>query len=442
VVCRLEPDYRQTWNDRQKTVSEELPFTYLKRILLGARVVRPVYYRWTTGNGPPQWYETDGILIYDDHLFVIEVKAGAFTYTSPATDLRSHIVSLRNLVLNPASQASRFIDYLKSAYEISICDASHREIGRLQRSDFRHVTACVITLDPFTELAARVQHLRKVGIDVGKRTVWVLSIDNLRVYADLFDNPLVFLHYVEQRMRAAKSELLNLNDEMDHFGLYITKNNYSQYAAELVGGQPTTLNLVGYSTPVDKYYDAVVRGAAPILPKQKMPQRLAEIVDFLANAVMPRRSELASFLLDAGADFRAELAAAIDQQLRVNLELRRPRPLSIYGEMRLTLYTWSPAAPREAATAVEHTRVVMLAAGEDSRPLIELEYTAEGVLTDVHWQRVKLVGLSSPELDRLRAKGAALREQRVSAARRRGKIGPNERCPCGSGRKYKKCCGA
>src|ERR1022692_2233457 len=440
VILRLEPNYKQTWNDRQKAVSEELPLTYLNRILPGARVFRQVYYRWQVGDGAAQWCEADGLLMFDDHLFVIEVKAGAFTYTSPATDLPAHIASLRNLVLGPASQASRFIDYLESAPEISIADANHREVGRLHRSDFRHITACAITLDQFTALAARAQHLRKVGVDVGARSVWALSIDDLRVYADLFDNPLVFLHFVEQRMRAAHSELVDLNDEIDHLGLYVCENNYSQYAAKIVGEQMARLNLTGYSTPIDKYYDAIVRGQPATPPRQSMPQRITEIVGFLANSEMTGRSELASFLLDGGGDTRAKLAAAIDQQLRDNVELRRARPLSTYGDMRLTLFSGPPAAPRQAASAVEHTRVVMLGSGENSRPLVELEYAGEGVLKAVHWQHLDVAGLSSAELDRLRAEGAALRQRRVLAVRRQRKIGPNELCPCGSGRKYKRCC--
>ena len=91
IVVKHEPDYSVVWNERQKAVSEELPFTYLGRLLPGARVYRPVYYRWQTGGGPAQWIEADGILIYDDHLFVVEVKGGAFTYTSPANDLPAHL---------------------------------------------------------------------------------------------------------------------------------------------------------------------------------------------------------------------------------------------------------------------------------------------------------------------------------------------------------------
>lgn len=442
VVWRIEPAYKQTWIDRQKTVSELLPFTYFKQLLPGAQVYRSVHYRWKTAGEPAEWPETDGLIIYDDHLIIIEVKAGAFTYTSPATDLQAHISSLKNLLHKPASQGSRFIDYLESAAEVPIADVYGNEIGRLRHSDFRHVTVCAITLDAFTELAARAQHLRTVGIDVGQRNVWALSVDDLRVYADLFDNPLVFLHFVEQRIRAAQSELVDLNDEMDHLGLYVEQNNYGLYAAEIVGSKTTGLTFNGYRTPIDNYYSAIVQGDPPILPKQKMPARLAEIVEFLAGSPKSGRSQLASFLLDAAGDHRETIARTIDQQLLDNISLRRVRPVSTYGDHAFTICTWSPAVPRNATIALEHTQAVVTAQNEQRRLLIELEYSAEGKLSEIHWQYVGLEGLSEVELARAHQAGSLLRQRRLVAAREREKIGVNSPCPCGSGKKYKRCCRA
>ncbi|MBI4382772.1 MAG: preprotein translocase subunit SecA [Nitrospinae bacterium] len=441
AIFRLAPDYTQTWNDRQKTVSEKIPFTYLERLSPGACVYRPVYYRWKVGSGSIQWHEADGLLIYDDHLFVIEVKSGAFTYTSPATDLPAHIASLKNLVQNPASQGSRFVDYLESAAEVSIADSNHNEIGRLRRSNFRHVTVCAVTLDAFTELAARAQRLRQVGIDVGQRSVWVLSIDDLRVYADLFHNPLVFLHFVEQRMRAAHTELVDLDDEMDHLGLYITHNNYGQYATKLASSQTADkLTFHGYRTPIDKYYDAIMQGETPVPPRQEMPARLAEIVEFLAVSSKPGRSQLASFLLDAAGDLRKKIARTIDQQLRDNVALGRARPVSTFGKHAFTIWSWSSSAPRNAAVALEHAREVVAAHDEQSRLMVELEYSAGEILSEMHWRYVDLKGLSDAEIARIRHAGSLLRRQRIAAARAQRKIGANEPCPCGSGLKYKRCC--
>lgn len=440
IVVELEPSYRESWNDGQKAASEELPFTYLAKLLPGAGVYRPVFYRWKVGNGPAQWYEADGILIYEDHIFVIEVKGGAFTYTSPANDLEAHLASLRALLQAPARQGSRFVDFLESASEVSIADAEHNEITKLRRSDFRHVTVCTITLDAFTALAARAQHLAPLGIDVGQRPLWPLSLDELRVYAELFDNPLIFLHFVEQRVRAGRSDKVDLNDEMDHFGMYIKENNYTQYAEEL-SGNADKMQFDGYATPVNEYFSAVLAGDGPPKPRQKMPRRVAEIVDLLGASKEPDRAELSSYILDGGGDWRDTLASSIENALKENKELKRSRPLSSYGGMEMTQFVWSPDAPRNAEEAVEHTLVVMLAANKTDRRLVEFEYDKDGKLFGAHLRHVTLAGVPEVEIDRLRAKGVELQQRRIASAQAKGKIGRNEQCPCGSGKKWKKCHG-
>jgi len=440
IVFRLAPAYKTTWNERQKAISEDLPLRYLSQLLPGAQVFRQVYYRWTAGAGAAQWHEADGLVIYDDHLIVIEVKAGAFTYTSPATDLPAHIASLENLARSPASQGNRFVDYLESASEVVIADCNHNEIGRLQRSTFRHVTICAVTLDPFTALAARGHHLKKIGVDIGTRPVWLLSIDDLRVYADIIGDPLTFLHFIEQRMIAGQSELVDLNDEMDHLGLYLQENNYAMYASELVGPDTAKLQFYGYHTIIDEYYSALLSGEPAVVLSQKMPTRIAEIIEFLNKSKKPQRSAIASFLLDAAGDHRESIAQFIDEQLKWNTELGPPKSLSTYGDHAFTLWVWSPAIQRNAEFALSHTKAVVAAAHEKVRLMIELEYDTEGGVADVHWLDVSLQGLSEVERVKVEKAGTALRQQRVATAMRDRKVGRNEPCPCGSGMKFKKCC--
>lgn len=441
AIFRLAPDYKQVWNERQQAVSENLPFDYLKKLLPGGTTYRPIYYRWRVGDSPPQWHEADGLFLFDDHMFVVEVKAGAFTYSSPATDLPAHIASLRNLVLNPARQGARFVDYLESAEEVTIHDAEHREIGRLRRKNFRHIAICAITLDSFTDLAARAHHLGNVGIDVGDRPIWALSVDDLRAYSDLFDDPLIFLHFAEQRMAAARSDLVELTDELDHLGMYLIENHYARYADEMRGTGNAKLNFNGYRTDIDAYFSGVLQGEVPQRPKQSMPERIAEILRVLNAGAKPGRSMVASFLLDAAGDHREDIARAIDEGLRDHLTLGRVRPFSSYGEHALTLFTWSPVVPRDPANALEFTRNVVAGTLEGDRLLIEIDTDGKGAITDVCWSLVSLDGLSSVEVARHREAGRQLGQRRVDLARARGKIGVNQQCPCGSGKKYKRCHG-
>ena len=114
--------------------------------------------------------------------------------------------------------------------------------------------------------------------------------------------------------------------------------------------------------------------------------------------------------------------------------------MSTYGPHTFTLMVWSPPVPRDPTMALRHTQVVAAANGESSRLLLELEYSAAGSLLNVHWRFVDLTGLSPGELTNLQRAGRELRQRRVSITRAEGKIGRNAPCPCGSGKKYKRCC--
>jgi uncharacterized protein YecA (UPF0149 family) len=114
----------------------------------------------------------------------------------------------------------------------------------------------------------------------------------------------------------------------------------------------------------------------------------------------------------------------------------------MYGGMEMTLYVWSPAAPRLVAQAEEHTQVVMLANNETNRRLIELEYSEDGKLVGAYLRHVTLENIGVAKLERLKAESHLLQRRRVENARARRKIGRNDQCPCGSGKKYKRCHGA
>ena len=448
AILRLKPDYRQSWNRIQQKTSEELPFAYLQRVLPGATVHRSVFYRWypDSTKSKKNWCETDGLLIYDDHLFIIEVRAGAFTYTPPATDFDAYINSLKNLVLKPATQGQRFLDYLESADRVEIFDRNHNKIGELRQGHFRRITICPVTLDPLTELAAQVQHLRKIGVDVGKSPVWAISLDDLRVFADIFDNPLHFLHFVEQRMRAFKSNHLIVDDELDHVGLYVEHNNYSDYSAKIRGTSRARMNFTGYRREIDKFFrDRLYDPATPCPLKQDTPSRILEFIALLSEDARPGRSALSAYILDLRSEERKGISDFINIELDDQLVTRRPKSYSSHGAVAFTMFCYTKElwAHRDSTLALDHARAVLLVNNDARRLLLELSYTKEKTLADVRWQWITRREIPREHLPRLVREAERLRKSRVANARpgaKRGKIGRNMPCPCGSGKKYKKCC--
>ena len=442
AVLKRKPDYRETWNEKQQELSERLPVELFRAILPGAKVFNHIYYQWhTTPGGPKNWCEADALVIYEDHLFIVEIKAGAFTYTSPATDFPAYIESLKNLVLKPAEQGRRFLEFIQSDERVTLFDVDHREICELSRQDFEHVTICAVTLDAFTELAAQVQHLKTIGIDVGAQPIWSMSIDDLRVYADVFDNPLVFLHFVDERMRAFNSVIIQTEDELDHLGLYLKHNIYTQHAKNL--NPSGKLIWHGYRSDVDRYFSKKLHDLNTVSRlRQNMPRRLKDIVDFLAKTALPKRSSVSSLLLNCAGDTRGNVTSGIDEMLKVQTEIQRPKPLSTYGDIKITLFCWQDGLlERKKNFAIDHARAAMMVTQDKERLLLELSFDTSERLIDVNYTFLRFDDIPKSEVDKLEALAEQLRLTRIQKAKQHGgKVGRNDYCPCGSGMKYKRCC--
>lgn len=442
LILRKKPGYLPEWNAKQKTLSEDLPCILFERLLPGAQIYRSVYYRWHTAHGQrKQWCEADALVLFEDHIFILEVKAGAFTYTPPASDFSAYIESLKNLIMKPARQGRRFLEYLQSSDEVPVFDSNHDFIAKISKATFEHITICAITLDPFTELAARVEHLSKIGIEVGEHPVWAISIDDLMAYADVFKSPLTFLHYVQQRMLAFRTKLIDVEDELDHLGLYLKHNAYSNYAEKL--SAEGRVKWSGYRYAIDKFFTKKLSYPYFESPLwQKMPARFREIIECLSSSDRIGRRKVSSLLLDCSGEWKNKITSSIDDILERQSLSRLAKPFSTYGDVKITLFCWQEGIlRRDHNLARDHTRSAMLITNDTWRLLLELFFDEAGVLNNVDFEFFKVEDISEQELPELKAKADALRISRFKSAKKvSGKIGRNALCPCGSGKKYKKCC--
>ncbi len=318
--------------------------------------------------------------------------------------------------------------------------AAPNSVARLSAGEFEFVTVCAVTLDSFTELAAQAQHLQAIGVRP-ERPAWTVSIDDLRVYADVFKNPLMFLHFIEQRSCASKSPDVRLYDELDHLGLYLKHNHYVSYAREI--GAPPHMLWHGYRATIDEYFHKqMVDPDKSAQLQQAMPAVLRALLDRISATSRPGRRRVASMLLNCSSEWRNRIADFIDSCLSIPLEEYRTKPLSLVGEVPLTLFVWRNGGDvRDSEAARDHTTVVMCAADQPERTLVQAIFDASGMLQHVDFDRVQLRNISEKDLLRLRRLGTELKRKRVALARRdTRKIERNTLCPCGSGKKYKRCC--
>lgn len=122
---RVDSLYPKTWNKRQMETTEGMVADLFRKVLPGCTLYESNYYPKKTSL--KDCAENDLIVIYDDNIIIVEVKAGSYTYRSPILDIESHIKSLNTLIGVADSQAERTLEYLKSAESVKLYDSEKKK---------------------------------------------------------------------------------------------------------------------------------------------------------------------------------------------------------------------------------------------------------------------------------------------------------------------------
>ena len=274
------------WARCQKRASEDLTAELFTRMLPRADVYVDAHY-WASESSSikKQWTDCDLLLVYERHLFVVEVKAGRYTHKPPGQKIHDHLQSIKDLIENAAKQANRLVDNLIEHGSLTIYNAKREVQVSLRREDFDEIIRCCVSLDQIDDIASRSEDLSKIGIDIGPHPVWTLSINDLLVLADVFTNPLVFIDYVGERMRAFSCPTCHVADELDHAGLYLQHNRYVMLAER--HAPMHTEGWTGYRDEFDRYYDRKWQGVSSDLPTQNMPAWLYQTLECLERSPIP-----------------------------------------------------------------------------------------------------------------------------------------------------------
>lgn len=411
IFFEKKPEFRARWNEVRKETSEQISLGYLTSMLPRSKVFSPVYYDKLGVRK-----EADGIIIYDDILVIVEVKSGALDTGSPFLDFDNHQKKLIELIENPAIQAKRFREFLVANKEIEIFDGNHRNslvLSKLKAESFRKIYQCTVSVDNLTHLTARARKLAPLGVQVHTSANWSVSLDDLRVYAELFESPLQFLHFLEQRQLAEDSEFVELNDELDHLGLYLQKNNYSRHASELMEGKnPSRIYWDSFTQEIEDYFKRLFTEKETIhtKPNQAMPEKIREIITLLEKQKKPKRVRVASFLLDGDDDYRKTLEDGISRTLERQAEVKRLNPFFIGGEMCVACFCLDEKLKLPNQDWREnYVKYRLLESGHDEALVLILQSTKDRRLIDISFDFISLGRATVMELERIRLWGEQMK---------------------------------
>ncbi len=440
TVTRLLPNYR--WSDKQQNASEKMVANIFEKILPGCRIYQNNFY--PQNKSLKNMAENDLMVVYYDVIIVVEVKAGSFVWTAPFTDFDSHIRSYKTLVEKADNQCKRTCDYLSSNDTAILYNEDQSEKAQIHMASIQDIYTMSVTMDNIGEFAAKAE---KIGFLNLKCNTISVAVDDLMVYQNYFDSPLKFLHFLKQRRMATGNETLALNDELDHLGMYIHHNCYA--LSDDDPGHPTMKFFLGYREDLDTYFGQLYHPELnPQKPIQTIPKYFEQMLDWLNASKLNNKIRVSNYLLDFSSDAKEGLNNQIEYTLQRQLVTHHSSAISASGRSDTVLpYTCfvclEGAEDFSAQEKIDYTLSTLLWNEETDRAQISLKYSKDGKIQDIAYTYLTLSDIPSERKSILYEEGKERAKQRIQQFQmvNHRKIGRNELCPCGSGKKYKKCCG-
>lgn len=424
---------------------EELVGKYIKNIIPEAEVLISNHYR-----SGKKICENDVLIMFDKYLFIIEVKSGSFTPDVAMNNIESHFVSLKTLVEDADSQANRFMEELEKRKLLEIYDSNNKKSSLkkiIKIEDYKEIFKFAITLEGFNEIEARAD---KVGILNLNKDIIVCSLDDLKVYSDYFENnPTQFLHYMTYRKLATHSLEIELNDELDHLDLYIEHNCYPETAKKFMR-KDKKINKIfweGLRKDLDLYYRGRYIGGDYTVekPVQLIPKRLNEIIQYTNNNPNLKNITAICYLLDMSGDEQKNLFDNIEMCINHYINTKKIK-LAFINERLGSLVVLCCVVDNinyDIENVYDDIYANMKITKSSQASLFFLFYNNKKVLINIRYVLLTVNDerYKTSEIDRIAEKIKENRFNKRINQNGRRKIGRNELCPCGSGFKYKKCCG-
>lgn len=440
-ITRHDNKYTTRWSEIQQNASESLVEQQFKRLLPGCQSYVGNYY--PIGNSLKQMDENDILILYDDTIIIAEVKAGSFTYTPALTDYKAHKKSFDSLIGKADYQCERTLRYIDKSRQAIFYDDKKNEKITINREKYKNIYTFCVTVDNFNAFEAKIEKMNFLQINSGTIAI---SVDDLEVYAEYFDSPLYFLHYLKQRKAATKSKTLLLSDELDHLGMYIVHNNYTMYADEF--DDCNSFLAFGYREDLDAYFAGLhCKEVESNKPLQEIPDEIRKIISIVEERKLQGRVSFTNFLLDYEPATRIQFVENIFYLLKRQKEIGRMFPAFGNGDVMYGCFVKQDGIIElSEEDRLNYMYANMMKIGKNESWYILLQYDVLNTLKDVYFKKLYIEDIEKYGYDKekLRKLADVVYQNRVAEVMKKQhkkKIYPNDLCPCGSGKKYKKCCG-
>jgi len=375
--------------------------------------------------------EVDGIVIYDNNIFIVEAKSNKFTLGAKKGNVEKIKRNTKDIVEKAYQQAIRAKQYILSDVEVYFRDKkTNKEILTIKRNNINNIYLINTTLEPLNHISTNLTSLKQFGFIQDDEWIWSVYINDLRIITEILDSPSEFLLYVDRRVHFNDYPQINMAEEIDIFGYFLSEGLYFDDIEFPENGFMLNIDS-SFSKDIDLYY----HWKEGVLPKkQEKPSlfnKCKNNIKFLVQKIEKLNKEnftqLTTFLLNYDCHTQSFTKNEIDNILKAKRTdfhfYNKEKNIGVVFVSK-KIYEYDKLQQQCKLYAYEQkiNDWFVIVVGQDFVDFEKFYYDNKPN---------KMIEEKLEELKQYRIKQTLAIQK---------KIGRNEPCPCGSGKKYKKCC--
>ena len=220
-------------------------------------------------------YENDLTVMIDSFAIIMECKAGSVTPAARRGAPLRLAKKLNELIVDPAKQAGRFIDYLKMNEGHHNFRTESGHINRMDNTNIKYYIPVSVTLENLGFMSSNLKDAIAAGIvrESIDSLAPSMCLTDLECIFEVLETEVEKVHYLARR-REFERHVNYLADELDLLGFYLD-NGFNIGEVEYDG---SSIVLAGTSKELDSYFVAKSLGKKAKKPQLQMTQWWRDII--------------------------------------------------------------------------------------------------------------------------------------------------------------------
>lgn len=380
--------------------------------------------------------EIDVLVIYANRAIILQAKSKRLTLEARKGNDNALKEDFKKGIQDSYDQGFKCANLLSDKDYIAV-DSSGVSINI--KRDFEEIYIFCTISDHYPALAFQAEQFLEYKQDQKIFPPYVMDIFFLDVLCELLDKPLYFLSFVRRRL--GYSDKFMATNELAILSYHVRRNLWFE-------DEYTGINL-GDDISVD--IDAAMLVRREGMPGERTPNGIltkyknhtfGKLIEHLSNADQDGMLDIGLFLLDWSENAARSLGDGIKKITRQTKQDGKLHDISmLFKGVGITIHCSSLPLPEMMLRLRGHCTIRKYKQKSDKwfgiAKSAEADDSYKVALVLSHpWEYSENIEHASREFV-----GGKMHPDLTTALRTKNKIGRNEQCPCGSGKKYKKCHG-